>query len=353
MNTAKTPNAAPAHIVHFGAGICNELDNYLQSGAKKITLVEADPSICKRLGQRAKDHQQLQVVQAAVAATTAEASLFVYNLPAANSLRKATGLYDIYPGLKLKTEIPLITTSPEELLQPLELDSQQSNWLTIDAPGEELSILEAMHDAGQLDYFSLLNVYCGTGSLYQDCADAPTLLQQLQGWGYEVLSQDNQSDPDRPCWSLQRNPLFPELAVARERLSELEKHIEAANKTEAELKQRLNTVEKQQDEYHQQIETVNQELAESRQAASNSAKLLKLKENDLKELQQRYKQSIKAQEQQHQLLMQIGERLQLASKYLHDVEGMPAKGIQEQHQKKNNDKTTAKTKPSGKTKGKP
>lgn len=341
MNTAETPKATPAHIVHFGAGICHELERYLQSGAKQITLVEADTSTCKRLRQRVKVHQQVQVINAAVAAVSAEATLFVYNFTAANSLREATGLYDIYPGLKLKTEIPLTTISPEELLQPLELDSQQTNWLTIDTPGEELPILKAIHDAGQLDHFNLLNVYCGTGNFYQDSADAHTLLQQLKSWGYEVISRNSQSDPDRPCWTLQRNPLFPELAAVREKLSELKQELDKVNNARAE-----------QDELHQQIEKANQELAESRQAASNNAKLLKLKENDLKELQQRYKQAIKVQEQQHQLLMQIGERLQLASKYFHDVEGKPATDTQEQHQKKNNDKATAKTKPPGKAKGK-
>tara|TARA_R110002073_G_scaffold31646_4_gene96981 strand:- start:1082 stop:2128 length:1047 start_codon:yes stop_codon:yes gene_type:complete len=347
MKTVDIPKTlpAPAHIVHFGAGTCNELDYYLQSGAKQITLVEACPDICISLRQKVGSHKQVQLIQAAVAVASNDASLFVYNLSAANSLREATELYDIFPGLKLKTKIPLTTTSPCELLQPLELDSQHTHWLILDTPGEELPILEAMHGSEQLDSFSLLKMYCGTGKFYKDSVDASTLLQRLRGWGYEVISQDKQSDPDRPCWTLCRNVLYPELVDAKKKLSELQRELDKVNKTIAE-----------EGELLQKIEKANQDLSASRQEASENAKLLKLKENDFKDLQQRYKHAINTQEQQHQLLIQIGERLQLASKYFHDdIEGVLAKDIKErtaQHLKLSEGKITPKNKSPDKAKRK-
>jgi|GEM_PF-1868801 len=326
MNTAKTPKATPttpAQIVHFGAGTCNELQHYLQSGAKQITLVEADLTVCRLLRRKASNQPHTQVINASVAATSADATLFTYNFPGASSLHEATGLYDIFPGLKLTSETAVTTVKASELLPPLKLDSQQQNWLVIDTPGEELPILEELQNSGLLSCFSLVRVYCGTDSHYRDSADVHTILEHVQSWGYDVVEQNSQIDPDRPCWTLCLNRLFPELVSARAKLNELKQDLEAVQKTKAEHELEIKADhQKQLDDLRQQIETVKQELAEARQTASNNAKLLTLKENDLKELQQRYKQAITLQQQQHQLLTLIGKRLRLASEYFHQLDNL-------------------------------
>ena len=61
------------------------------------------------------------------------------------------------------------------------------------------------------------------------------------------------------------------------------------------------------------------EITELRQTASLSTKLLAVREADLHDLQERYAEAQSVQEKQHQLLVRLGERLRVASRYFHQL----------------------------------
>ncbi|MEG7525347.1 MAG: hypothetical protein M3H12_20055, partial [Chromatiales bacterium] len=84
---------------------------------------------------------------------------------------------------------------------------EQRNRLIIDLPGEELSVLKALQQADQLHFFEQLQLHCGRQSLYEGGEPATTILQWLQDQGFDLLTEDDSQDPDRPCWDLNRNKL--------------------------------------------------------------------------------------------------------------------------------------------------
>jgi FkbM family methyltransferase len=66
-------------------------------------------------------------------------------------------------------------------------------------------------------------------------------------------------------------------------------------------------------------EQLREEIFEANQAAALSLKLQAMREADLRELQERYQASLSVQERQHQMLVKLGERLSIASRYFHQM----------------------------------
>lgn len=292
-------NSSPSNIVHLGAGACSELKEYIALKAKRIILVEADPIVFRLLQQKVRDKPNVQVANTAVADIQSKTSLFRYNFSGANSLREVTGLKKNLPGLKLSSKVSVATVKASDLIKSLKLEIEQPGFLIVDTPGEELAILNELHDSGCLSWFNLLKVYCGISSHYRDSATAKTVLERVAGWGYEIVREDSETEPDRPCWTLSLNPLFRELAAVKETLAE---------KEQAQIS------------YEEKVKKLSNELQQALQSNSDNAKLLRLRENDLIELQKRFKQSMASQQEQQHLLEQIAERLKVASESLHKLQ---------------------------------
>lgn len=85
------------------------------------------------------------------------------------------------------------------------------------------------------------------------------------------------------------------------------------------LTQQRSESDRQLKEFRGKENQRQQELDEAKQTASLSVKLQMMKENDLRDLQQRYKTSLATQESQHELLNKLGERLSLAADYYHRI----------------------------------
>lgn len=95
-------------------------------------------------------------------------------------------------------------------------------------------------------------------------------------------------------------------------LTTLTKNIEQLKKSIAGLETELNSFKETEDKRLQELE-------EAQQTASLSVKLQMLKEGDLQDLQKRYQQALVTQENQHELLNKLSERLSLAAGYFHQI----------------------------------
>ena len=170
-------------------------------------MVEADSQLAKELQNRIEGVKQAQVSCVAIAGNPGDAILYRYNFPELNSLHPASGLMDLFPGLKLVEQQQVKTVSPVTLLQPLQLEAEKENRLVIDLPGEELPVLQALQQSQQLDLFSQILLYCGREPLYEGSEPATRILEWLREVGFDLVAEDDSRDPDRPCWSFRRNAL--------------------------------------------------------------------------------------------------------------------------------------------------
>ncbi|MBK8386799.1 MAG: hypothetical protein IPL11_14675 [Candidatus Accumulibacter sp.] len=194
-------------LVHLGAGQCSELDSYLALKAGKIILVEADSQIAAALQARTASLPNVRVMCTAVAGSAGPAVFHRYNLPGTGSLRPATGLLQLFPGLKPLDQMPIAAVLPATVLEPLQLAAEGEKLLIIDLPGEELPVLQALWEATQLQLFSQVKLRCGREPLYEGGESAARILRWLEEHGFDLLAEDDSEDPDCPCWTLQRNAL--------------------------------------------------------------------------------------------------------------------------------------------------
>ena len=194
-------------LVHLGAGRCRELSDYLAWAPARMVLVEPESvsAAVLRGATAALDH--VEVLQVAVSGSKGLACLNVFNLADLNSLRTPTGLLRLYPGLRQLRQPQVQTLPLGDLLAPLALRADQANLLVIDAPGEELRIVEDLIDLQTLHSFKNLVLHCGLQELYEGAASAEQVLERLESQGYEILEQGGEGDAGRPRWHLGRNDL--------------------------------------------------------------------------------------------------------------------------------------------------
>lgn len=245
-------------IVHLGAGDGRDLPEY--PGAKRVILVEADPEQARELRRLARGDGRLLVVAAAVSTVAGTNRLKRFRLRAFSSLRTPTGLRELYPGLRLHDEIEVETITPRDLISSHRLRPQQDNWLIIDTPGEEAAIVQALRESGDLAVFDRIDLCCGVSDHYQGAANAAAVLRALDEAGYDVESFDDSTDPERPRWSLYRNPLRLQNRELREQLAEA---IEARDRLSQQLAQALAELK----QVRSAAESSQAQMAEARKLA--------------------------------------------------------------------------------------
>ncbi|HRQ56901.1 MAG TPA: hypothetical protein PLN31_05750 [Azoarcus taiwanensis] len=213
-------------LVHMGAGRCRELDSHLAAKPTKVLLIEADPQLAEALEARTADLPQVQVTCAALAGERRAAQFQRYNLPDVGSLHAASGLLELFPGLRTLQRIAVETTPAPELIGPLRLDAAQENLLVVDVPAEELPVLQALQQAEQLHLFRHLHVHCGRESLYERSQPASSVVQWLRDQGFDLIDEDDSNDPDRPRLIMQRNALALQNRALSSQLVELRRELE-------------------------------------------------------------------------------------------------------------------------------
>ncbi|RRS35443.1 MAG: hypothetical protein NV67_10185, partial [Gammaproteobacteria bacterium (ex Lamellibrachia satsuma)] len=173
------------------------------------------------------------------------------------------------------------------------------------------------------------------------------------------LEQANQARVEQVKLANERQIQIEQLTKARDEqvklAAECKAQLEQANKIKADKEKlandqnfQLEVLSKEKSVLELQVESFNkslsqqqakevqlqQEITETRQALNLSVKLQTLRENDLKDLQIRYQEAAETQENQHQLLVKLSERLSAASSYLHQLNTKKSNFVMKNNKKK-------------------
>ena len=290
MKSMNPEVSSPDVILHFGAGNCSELEIWLAANPRRIVLVEPNPDSAKRLTAQARDHDRIHVIQQAVGDPGGSRRFRRFNIPALNSLREPTGLLELFPGLRTERELDVDAVAPVDLIESFELDPDGHHWLIIDTPGEEAAIVDSLHTAGQLASFERIMLHCGTDSLYQGNGPVDAPLDQLQKAGYDIEQRDD-SDPDRPGWSLRRNPLRLENEALRREISDLEKETQELSqardeqaKQVKERQQALEALEQDKQALEEKVAELEERAKELAEASDANAVLARQRQERVSEL---------------------------------------------------------------------
>ncbi len=315
-NYQKPFSAQVNTIIHLGAGSCNELDDYLVERPAHLLLIEADRQLADALEIRTAGYPQVEVINRAVASQSGPVTFHRYNLPDVSSLRRASSsLLELFPGLKATQDLQMEAVDPSALLQPMQLDVDQPNWLVIDLPGEELPVLKVLQQDGLLHFFDQLKLYCSHQSLYEESEPAAIIIQWLQDQGFDLLAEEESHDPDRPCWTLKRNKLQLQY---RELKQQLVKLMQANDKQEKLINERQIQVEqltKARDEQAKLVAVHKAQLEKVNQDKSDQVKLVN-------EHQAQIEQLTKARDEQAKLVAVHKAQLEKVNQAKSDQENL-------------------------------
>jgi len=225
-------------ILHIGAGHCAELPTYLGTGAGQIHLVEPAPEALAVLEPQAAQSPRITLHPCAVGDAAGTAPLHLYNLADLSSLRPATGLADLFPGLRLIGTPDVATRPLEAILEALPGAGPGQDVLAIDAPGEEASIVQALLTTDAARRFSWVFVTVGVRPLYRDGGTVDQVTALLVAAGY-VVSATGGDDPDRPCLAFQLDRRTLELEAAHRDLAARDASLTTTAKERDDLKAAL------------------------------------------------------------------------------------------------------------------
>lgn len=254
-----------SQLVWLGAHTATEPTDLLQY-AKQATLFEARETACLMLRQKFPQ-KNVTVIQTILTTTNTIAGFTEYNLAEFSAIQPATGLKNLFPGLKAINKIQLTSTAINDAINSLELNDN-NNLLIVDIADSSLALLNAIEAAKQLHFFSAIYVQTANEPLYEGAATAADITAFLQTQGY-VLQQTLGNDPDLPWLSFGLNPLWNSLQQAQEtnnlisaELIQIKLQLSAAQQEVIANKQHVEQVKS---EHAQQMESVQAQLNASKQ----------------------------------------------------------------------------------------
>ncbi|MFC3285766.1 FkbM family methyltransferase [Litchfieldella rifensis] len=265
-------------ILHIGAGECQELSYYLETSAETVVLVEPNPEAATKLRQQSAAHfSRINIHEMAVSKSDGKAPFKVLNYPAFSSLHESIQLRTLFPGLLCAKQVEVETKSATNFFNEIELNPRKKNWLIVDAPGDELEILQACKKNNHLHKFQFVTLHCSVLNSYRESIESIDIKCWLVQQGYKV-NQTDDSDPDSIILLFSLDVLRVENRALKEENIKLKSDLSAS------LRQKS------------------------------------LQEADLEELKKRYLEVREAEKRQHELLIRIKQSLLVAKEYLHLLE---------------------------------
>ena len=291
-------------ILHIGAGTCREIDAFRAMVPQQIVLVEPNPELLGILRGKVEPEENVVILGCAVSGDSESSTLNIMSVPALSSLSEpAKALFNLLPSLRLERKAEVDTQSAAELIDSLCLDNSSDHLLFIDTPGEASAVLKALINSEHLGVFSHIVFRSCQNDFYQDCEPVKSLLPALEGHGYRSVGDPDSADPDFPVYHLQFDKQFVELQRLRAQVEEKER----ALNDEAQV-------------HDLKIEQLQSEIDQASADLSIALKLQMLRESDLADLQQRYKETVDLKDRQARLLETLKERLSVAAGYLRQLD---------------------------------
>lgn len=306
-------------VVHLGAGMCRQIGEYRRLGSGKVLLVEADPRIAEALRANVVAGSSVEVLDAAVAPGGGRTVLRVLNDPHASSLYVPGRLLKRRPNLRVVREVSVPALTLGELLSTLGSNQGAGHLMVIELQGAERAVLASV-DPAELEAFEWIAVRTSREPLYEGgaCYDEIDTLLGRRGFRQVHCMESGAIWPFLDVL-YRRDERLVQLHAFTSEMQSLRHSLEAQQKALAESAARIADLEKHNAALRQSEAVLKRELAEARRTASLSTKLQALREADLEDLRERYRQSVLMQEKQRDLLARLGERLTIASGYFREL----------------------------------
>lgn len=257
-----------SHLIWLGANIATE-PAALISRAKQATLFEAREAACHTLREKFSD-SKVNVIQSVLATENGEVEFTEYNLGEFSAIHSATGVLQLFPGLKAINSKTTPAIAITDAIQKLSLDDN-NNLLVVDILDNSLNLLTALKD--QLFRFSEVYVLASHLPLYSTAITSKDVMVFMQNHGF-ILQDTRDTDLDIPWLVFSIHPLWDDLQKKQQEFDayklQIAKEIEKLNLRFTQEQEKTRKTEEQ----------LNAQLVKT--------KLLAKAETDLKDLRKKY-----------------------------------------------------------------
>lgn len=303
----------PGLTLVIGAGQGRDLPALARHAGARLVLVEPQPNWAVFLRRQTVVSPRAEVLEYALDEQSGSATLKVFNFPELSSLRPDAALASLLPGAQQTAELEVETRTLADLTGELDVQPDGDNWLIIDAPGVEASLLAELSDEELARHYDHIVLRTSRQVCVGEVAGLEALLEAFLERGYRQLGAEDVSDGDWPRVHLQRlgrsareKKLETELETLKQRSGELatekgelqeqlKKQTKESGDRMSQLKEQLQQAER---EAEQRLAAVTADLEQSR----------RLHERKVGELEEALKAKTEALEQaKQQQQIRIGE----------------------------------------------
>ncbi|MFC0047226.1 hypothetical protein [Rheinheimera tilapiae] len=225
-------------LVWVGSGDAANFHSLIPESYSQCLLIEADEMQTEPLLQLQQRDEKVRSLIKAVATEDGPSLFYRYNLDQFNALQPATGLLQLYPGLKLQEQVTLQAISISTLIREQQLEPTFKHTLVLSVPAQAYGLLRSLAEQDLLTLFYQLNVQVGQTELYQDAGTCSELEFWLQQQGY-LLCETDKSDPDLWLVVFRRHPLLDKLRKLETVNDDLTSQLEMSIEEQRVLSQRL------------------------------------------------------------------------------------------------------------------
>ncbi|GGC99759.1 hypothetical protein [Vreelandella lutescens] len=192
-----------------------------------------------------------------VAEISGEKPYYEFNLPEFNASQPATGLYDLYPGLKL------VDSAPDSLLGIDELLSEQHCSVLHTVIIEQVELvwpfLSLIKKSPNYKHVNGLWLRIGVMQLYKNTPELVEVIAWCEEEGFEICENAN-NDPDFPLLKFVRNPYFLDLKKSSLRVFELEEKIKSVRKDLLLSKNKIESITEEKKELREKQDSLYLEI---------------------------------------------------------------------------------------------
>ena len=276
---------------------------------------------------------KLSIEQAYLNDKEGKETLREFSLPQFNSLKTATGVFDIYPGLKQVQMQSVHCLSPESLLQRYELSNQAKNVLWLEVNGQITVTIKNLLANQNIFLFTKIVVFLPGQAWYESETDANELIDELKQAGFDVSNKDIELDTDQTLYEFTRHSLVLKNNVLEkalrefeitaqtqnEKVNQLTKNLEGSITQEQQCQVKVAELTQRENQAKQEKEGIKTELVNLRQkldATTKESEDLKQHNVEKYEQLQELREALATEQQQ---VKKLNEQLLVKTKANEDI----------------------------------
>ena len=186
----------PRGVIHVGANVASELEEYIAMGFRKILYIEANPALIPGLKEKAARYPGIvYVAHAAVSDINGVVKLRVTSANQSSSILALGKHREIYPSIREVEQAEVPSRMLDTLLKEEGQSPSDYNFLNIDIQGAELLALRG--SLGLITSIDAINTEVNLLELYEGCA----MLKELENFlALQGFNRAAMATPWHPSW---------------------------------------------------------------------------------------------------------------------------------------------------------